>query len=215
MILHYTGMKTGEAAVQRLCDPTYVIEEDGRILQLVPELRRAWHAGRSQWFGETDLNSRSIGIEIVNAGHEGGLPPYPPRQIRAVMALLADIMARNSVSPLRVLAHSDIAPGRKTDPGERFPWKTLHEAGLALWTPPAPIRAGQVLRLDDESPAVAALQRDLAELGFGLDVTGLYCERTRDCVAARRVDGHADGSTLRTLRAFGALCASYSAASAR
>lgn len=227
VILHYTGMATGEAAIARLCDPAfevsshYVVEENGRILQLVPESRRAWHAGRAHWAGETDLNSRSIGIEIVNAGHDGGLPPYPARQIRALTALLRDILARTGIAPLRVLAHSDIAPGRKTDPGERFPWKALHAADVALWTKPAPIRAGAALREGDAGDAVASLQSDLAALGFGVEITGTYCERTRDCVAAfqsrhrpRRVDGAADGSTLRTLAAFRDLMHAHSAAAA-
>lgn len=227
VVLHYTGMTSGKAAIARLCDPAfevschYVVEENGCILQLVPEARRAWHAGRSRWAGETDMNSRSIGIEIVNAGHDGGLPPYPARQIHAVTALLKDILRRTGISPARVLAHSDIAPGRKTDPGERFPWQTLHESGAALWTKPAPISKGAILREGDSGEAVAALQHDLASLGFGLDVTGNYCERTRDCVAAfqsrhrpRRVDGAADGSTLRTLAAFRTLVRDYSAAAA-
>lgn len=138
IILHYTGMKTGAEALARLCDPKarvsahYFVEEDGAIYRLVEERCRAWHAGVSSWRGEGDMNARSIGIEIVNPGHEWGYRDFPPAQIDAVIALLADIVARREIAPPRVLAHSDIAPARKEDPGEKFPWGRLAEAGLAL-----------------------------------------------------------------------------------
>ncbi len=138
IVLHYTGMKDGPAALARMCDPDaqvsahYMVEEDGRIFQLVDEARRAWHAGVSSWCGETDINSNSIGIEIVNGGHDYGLPDFPAIQIDAVIELVKDIMARHGIGPEGVVGHSDIAPGRKQDPGEKFPWDRLAEAGCAL-----------------------------------------------------------------------------------
>jgi N-acetylmuramoyl-L-alanine amidase len=225
LVLHYTGMPTGEAALDLLTTEAggvschYLVWEDGRIWQLAPEGRRAWHAGKSFWAGESDLNSRSIGIEIVHPGHrvglpagpdndEGGAPPYPNAQIAAVIALCRDVCARNGIAPARVLAHSDIAPARKIDPGEFFPWRLLHEAGVGLWVEPAPIRPGPVYAQGALGPPVAALQRMLAVFGYGVGVTGAYDAATRDVVAAfqrhfrpERVDGVADLSTLETLRA--------------
>ena len=135
LVLHYTGMPTGAGALARLCDPAssvschYLVWEDGRITQLVAERERAWHAGRAFWAGEHDMNAASIGIEIVNPGHDGGAPPYPAAQIEAVAALGRDLCVRHAIPPHRVLAHSDIAPDRKLDPGEWFPWRTLAAAG--------------------------------------------------------------------------------------
>jgi N-acetylmuramoyl-L-alanine amidase len=214
LILHYTGMATGEAALAQLCSPAaqvschYLVWEDGRIWQLTPESRRAWHAGKSLWAGETDLNSCSIGIEIVNPGHEGGAPPFPEAQIAAAIALCRDIAARHAIRPERILGHSDIAPGRKMDPGENFPWPRLHEAGIGHWVAPAPIRPGPVYRPGAMGPPVAALQALLAAYGYGVTPTGVYDEATRDVVMAFQrhfrpalVDGNADISTVETLRA--------------
>lgn len=142
VILHYTGMKTAKAALERLCDPAaevsahYVIEENGRIHQLVDEDKRAWHAGKSYWDGLTDINSASIGVEIVNPGHEFGYKAFPDRQINALIGLLQNIVARHGIRADRILAHSDIAPDRKVDPGELFPWARLAQAGLGLWPEP-------------------------------------------------------------------------------
>lgn len=138
IILHYTGMQSGKAAIERLCDAAsrvsahYVVEEDGTIHALVPEAMRAWHAGVGAWKGETDINARSIGIEIVNPGHEFGYRKFPGKQIDMVVALVADIKTRHDVAPTRVLGHSDIAPQRKEDPGELFPWDRLAREGLAI-----------------------------------------------------------------------------------
>jgi N-acetylmuramoyl-L-alanine amidase len=127
LLLHYTGMKTAADARARLIDPAakvsshYLVDEDGGIAQLVPEARRAWHAGLSSWKSVTDINSCSVGIEIVNPGHEFGYRDFPEAQIEAVIALCRDIVARHSIPARRVLAHSDVAPARKEDPGERFP----------------------------------------------------------------------------------------------
>jgi N-acetylmuramoyl-L-alanine amidase len=144
IVLHYTGMVDGAAALARLTDPDarvsahYLVEEDGRIFALVPEARRAWHAGRSFWAGKTDINGGSIGVEVVNPGHEFGYRPFPPPQVAAVIDLLGDIRARWTVPDARILGHSDVAPDRKTDPGELFPWKSLAQAGHGLWVEPAP-----------------------------------------------------------------------------
>jgi N-acetylmuramoyl-L-alanine amidase len=138
IVLHYTGMLSGEEAIARLCDPAakvsahYVVEEDGRIFRLVDEEKRAWHAGISSWRGEGEINARSIGIEIVNPGHEWGYRPFPAPQVDAVAALVKDIRRRRKIAPARVVGHSDVAPGRKEDPGELFPWARLAAEGSAL-----------------------------------------------------------------------------------
>lgn len=138
IVLHYTGMESGRAALERLCDPAskvsahYLVEEDGAIFLLVPEGKRAWHAGVGAWKGDTGINARSIGIEIVNPGHEWGYRKFPARQTDMVVALVADIKTRHDISPSRVLGHSDVAPQRKEDPGELFPWGKLATAGHAI-----------------------------------------------------------------------------------
>ena len=195
------------------CDPAaevschYVIEETGRIVQLVPEARRAWHAGVSAWRGERDLNSASIGVEICNAGHDGGLPHFPAPQIDATIALCLEIAARHSVPSDRFLAHSDIAPRRKRDPGERFAWERLAAAGLGLWVPSDPDFGEALFAVGDTSRRVRDLQSELAALGYDLAATGVYDADTRCVVMAfqrhfrpDRVDGLADAGTLRTLR---------------
>lgn len=142
LILHYTDMKTGKEALDRLCDPKaevsshYFIEESGKIRQLVADDKRAWHAGKSFWDGETDINSYSIGIEIVNPGHTCGYREFPEKQIRAVIKLCKKLVKKYGIAPANVLAHSDIAPERKLDPGELFPWQRLAESGIGLWSDP-------------------------------------------------------------------------------
>jgi len=214
LILHYTGMPTGDVALARLIDPSsqvsahYLVWEDGRIDQLVPERARAWHAGVAIWKGETDINSASIGVEIVNPGHEGGSPPFPQRQIAATVALAQDICARWSIRPERVLGHSDVAPARKRDPGEAFPWETLWQEGVGHWVAPAPLNGGGLFSPGEEGPSVRALQAMLALYGYGLDLTGVYDRKTQAAVTAfqrhfrpERVDGKADASTIATLKA--------------
>ena len=213
LLLHYTGMPTAEAALARLCDPAaqvsahYLVLEDGAVVQLVPEDRRAWHAGAASWAGETDINSCSIGIEIVNPGHEGGLPPYPERQIASLIGLCRPIIEHWGIAPERVLGHSDVAPDRKEDPGELFPWRRLFEAGIGHWVEPVAITDDVVLAPDDAGPEVRALQDALAFYGYGLDPTGTYDDPTRLVVAAfqrhfrpERVDGILDASTFSTLQ---------------
>ena len=216
ILLHYTGMKTGEAALERLCtreakvSAHYVVFESGRIVQCVPETMRAWHAGVSSWAGETDINSRSIGIEIVNPGHEFGYRDFPLRQIAAVISLCKSIVTRRGpISAERVLAHSDVAPSRKQDPGEKFPWELLNDSGIGHWVRAAPLNLdGATIQPGDQGEAVMRLQRTFSIYGYGIDESGLYDDTTRDVVAAfqrhfrpARVDGIADPSTLLTLPA--------------
>jgi len=139
LILHYTDCKTAFDALQILQSPErqvsahYLVDTDGAILRLVPEEMRAWHAGKSWWEGETDINSTSVGIEIQNAGHQFGYVPFPDAQIRAVMELCKGIIERHNILPYHVLAHSDIAPDRKADPGELFPWAQLAQNHIGIW----------------------------------------------------------------------------------
>jgi N-acetylmuramoyl-L-alanine amidase len=214
IVLHYTGMPNDEDAISHLCNPAsevsahYVVLQDGYIIQLVAEARRAWHAGASSWAGESDINSRSIGIEIANPGHDHGYPAFPKRQVAAVTALCRSILSRHRIAADRVLAHSDIAPSRKRDPGEKFPWKTLADSGVGLWVKPAPIaEAGPVFTLGDTNPAIEETQALLANYGYGVTVSGHLDGATRDALAAfqrhfrpQGVDGNIDGSTLATLK---------------
>ncbi|MCT8972560.1 N-acetylmuramoyl-L-alanine amidase [Microbaculum marinisediminis] len=216
LLLHYTGMRTAEGALERLCDRDakvschWVVDEDGRIVRLVPEARRAWHAGVASWAGARDINARSVGIEIVNPGHEFGYRDFPDVQIASVIALCADILSRHPIPSHRVLGHSDVAPDRKTDPGERFPWRRLHAAGIGHWVEPAPVTSGPALGPSlgpgDAGAAVAALRHDLAAYGYGLAPGEAYDGETETVVAAFQrhfrpalVDGVADPSTRETL----------------
>jgi N-acetylmuramoyl-L-alanine amidase len=213
LILHYTGMSSAAKAIDWLaCAESgvschYVIAEDGRITQLVPEALRAWHAGASHWRSETDINSHSIGIEIQNPGHQHGYPDFPPSQMQAVVSLAKDIVSRHRMAADGVLAHSDVAPGRKIDPGEKFNWALLAKEGLGLWVRPAPVRS-------DESGLgpgaccgrVARVQQRLADYGYGIEPTGVLDQTTEKVLKAfqshfrqRRVDGRLDRSTELTL----------------
>jgi N-acetylmuramoyl-L-alanine amidase len=213
LLLHYTGMAHGLAALGRLRDPLaevsahYLVLEDGRVIQMVPEARRAWHAGGEPWAGVPDVNSRSIGIEIAHPGHAGGLPPYPEAQVAQVIRLCRDVLARHAIPQHRVLAHSDVAPARKEDPGETFPWDRLAEAGVGHFVPPAPIRDGRCLAPGESGQPVEALQAMLALYGYEAPVSGHYDAATTAVVTAfqrhfrpARVDGIADASTITTLR---------------
>ncbi len=214
ILLHYTGMPDAGMALERLCSAGsevsahYLVLEDGRVTQMVPENRRAWHAGAASWAGETDINSCSIGIEIVNPGHDYGYPDFPTRQIAAVTTLCRGIQTRNTISPTRVLAHSDVAPSRKLDPGEKFPWHTLWDSGVGHWVKPAGIsEEGAVLALGDRGEAVREMQDALAKYGYGITVSGTFDSKTYDVVKAfqrhfrpERIDGISDHSTRVTLR---------------
>lgn len=217
VLLHYTGMESAQAAEDRLCDPAsevsahYLVGEDGSVVQMVREADRAWHAGKSFWKGVTDINSCSIGIEIVNRGHALGYPDFPGRQIDAVIALCRDIVGRHRIPGCRVLAHSDVSPGRKADPGEKFPWNRLAEAGLGIPVPSvAKARAGPpgpgALALGARGGDVEHLQAALGRLGYMVTVSGCFDEQTRSVVEAfqrhfrpARVDGCADRDTLAVL----------------
>jgi N-acetylmuramoyl-L-alanine amidase len=212
IVLHYTGMSTDAAALALLCDPAaevsshYLIDAAGRIHQLVPEARRAWHAGVSCWRGERDMNSASIGVEIGNPGHDGGLPPFPDGQIGAVIALCRDVAQRCAIRPERILAHSDIAPSRKRDPGEAFPWAALARAGVGHWVD-APPPSDPLFSRGMEGTPVRGLQSLLSLYGYDLEANGVYEARTETVVAAfqrhfrpARVDGKADESSVKALR---------------
>jgi N-acetylmuramoyl-L-alanine amidase len=200
LIVHYTGMSNGEQALDRLCSPAakvsahYLIEEDGAIWRLVPEERRAWHAGVSFWAGRRDLNGTSIGIELVNPGHDNGYRPFPEVQMVALEALARDILARHPIPARHVLGHSDVAPRRKTDPGELFDWARLARAGIGLW-PAATGDAGM-------APDIAETQRLLAAIGYETPQTGALDDETRMVITAfqrhfrpSRCDGEADAET--------------------
>tara|TARA_R110002020_G_scaffold48286_11_gene137717 strand:- start:3924 stop:4685 length:762 start_codon:yes stop_codon:yes gene_type:complete len=212
VILHYTGMPSAEAALEWLCSEQsqvsshYFVDEDGRITQLVAESQRAWHAGQSHWKGDTDINSASVGIEIVNPGHAAGSPPFHQAQIEAVIRLCRDIADRHRIPAERVLAHSDIAPMRKQDPGEIFPWGQLHTEGIGHWVEPLPVGGGRFFQEGDAGQPVEALQTMLALYGYGVRVDGSYDVETTAAIRAfqrhfrpERVDGIADASTIGTL----------------
>jgi N-acetylmuramoyl-L-alanine amidase len=204
LILHYTGMRTAEEAIGRLRDPAsrvsahYVVEEDGTIWRLVPEERRAWHAGVSHWRGREALNGRSIGIEIVNPGHEWGYRPFPALQMAAVRDLCLDILTRHSIAARDVVAHSDVSPDRKQDPGELFDWEGLAANGVGLWPRPA----GGTPRTVEASSAPALL----GAIGYRTDLPlpvllSAFQRRWRP----ERIDGAADAATLALLDAVAAL----------
>jgi N-acetylmuramoyl-L-alanine amidase len=211
LVLHYTGMKDGPSALRRLCDPAsqvsahYMVEEDGRVFAIVAEDKRAWQAGRSWWQGDEDLNSRSIGIEIVNGGHEFGLPPFPDRQIDVVIELCKGILSRWPIPQDRIVAHSDIAPDRKEDPGERFPWKRLADAGIGLWPEKPKIEPWMMhgASSGDGGITVERLQQALAAIGYRIEASGVFDDRTAAVVRAfqrrwrpSRVSGQGDSETI-------------------
>lgn len=213
LILHYTGMSSAAKAIDWLSRTEsrvschYVIDDMGRITQMVPERLRAWHAGVSSWHGETDINSRSIGIEIQNPGHEHGYPDFPQTQMRAVIALSKDIAHRYKMVPTGILAHSDVAPQRKIDPGEKFDWARMAREGVGLWVKPSPVRTDDAgLTIGATSPLVAQAQEQLAAYGYDIAISGHLDLKTSKVLRAfqlhfrpRRVDGRLDGSTRLTL----------------
>ncbi len=234
LVLHYTGMISGEAALQRMCDPAsevsahYMIWENGDVVQLVGEDKRAWHAGASSWQGDGDLNSRSIGIEIVNGGHDvpledGRLSPFPKAQIASVIELCQQIIARWPIVQTRIVAHADIAPARKRDPGEHFPWQQLSKAGIGLYQPKSTTakRAVSPIVPGDMGEPIRVIQQQLASIGYTIEATGTYDEDTSAVVTAfqRRwtqdiVSGHCTAFTLAVLDAVTKLYADASSSSA-
>jgi N-acetylmuramoyl-L-alanine amidase len=212
IVLHYTGMSAADQAVQWLADPRskvschYVVDEAGHITQMVAERGRAWHAGASHWGGETDINSCSIGIEIQNPGHELGYPDFPSAQIQAIAALCRDIAQRCGVPPERILAHSDVAPGRKIDPGEKFGWAALAKEGVGHWAEPAPLDAQGACLLDGDAAARAEALELLRVYGYGIENPGrddwfwVLMRTFQMHFRPARADGCLDASTLDTLR---------------
>ncbi len=198
LILHYTGMRSGAAAIERLCDPAakvsahYVLEEDGRVFRLVPEARRAWHAGISHWRGASGLNARSIGIEVVNPGHEHGYRPFAALQMAALCDLCRAILARHPIPAWNVVGHSDVAPDRKEDPGEFFDWEGLAANGVGLWP-------GRVGREDGDA------MRLLGAIGYRTDLPlPVLLRAFQRHWRPARVDGVADAETLARLHAVAA-----------
>ncbi len=217
LVLHYTGMPDCAGALGWLCDPAskvsahYLIDQDGTAYAMVPEEQRAWHAGVAAWHGEDNINSRSIGIELVNPGHELGYADFPDAQMAALESLAGGIVRRHDIAAPRVLGHSDVAPGRKQDPGERFDWRRLAAAGIGLWPGGLSISGadpepGDDLVPGDEGEAIALWQSHLAAFGYGVPDHGRYDDATRAVVTAfqrhfrpRRVDGAADAETREVL----------------
>lgn len=212
LLLHYTGMRSAGDALERLCDPAarvsahYLIDEDGTLWRLVPEERRAWHAGVAAWAGASDINARSIGIELVNPGHEFGYRPFPAPQMEALEALARLILSRHPIPAHRVLGHSDVAPLRKEDPGELFDWARLARAGIGLW--PADGSQG----LDGPPTPIGEFQAGLARFGYQVPRSGMLDPETSAVITAfqrhfrpARVDGVPDGGTAARLAALLAL----------
>jgi N-acetylmuramoyl-L-alanine amidase len=213
VILHYTGLLTVDRALDVLSRPDckvschYVIDEGGRIIQMVAEDKRAWHAGLSSWHGETDINSASIGIEIQNPGHMHGYPDFPAAQMRAVAALCRDLARRHDIAPQHFLAHSDVAPGRKIDPGEKFDWPWLYGQGIGHWVVPAPFDPDDAgLALGSRAADVERARALLAAYGYKVDLEGPFDADLRTVVRAFQLhfrpactDGRLDRSTLDTL----------------
>ena len=220
LVLHYTGMVSAEAALARMTDPSakvsahWCVGEDGTLWRLVPEQHRAWHAGVSKWRGRRSLNDRSVGIELVNPGHEHGYRPFPPAQMDAVIELARAVVARHHIAPRNVVAHSDIAPTRRQDPGELFDWARLAQVGIGLW-PETGERTAQdrsPLRQGDSGAAVRRQQERLCTFGYGLVADGNFDATTAAVVRAfqrhyrqARVDGVIDAGTAAVLAEVNAL----------
>lgn len=215
LVLHYTGMASAEAALARLTDPAakvsahWCIGEDGTLWRLVPEHRRAWHAGRSLWRGRPAVNDRSIGIELVNPGHAFGYRPFPRPQMDALLALAHAVLSRHPIAPRNVVAHADVAPLRRADPGELFDWERLAREGIGLWPEEraAAAVAGPALRRGAQGAAVRMRQERLRGFGYGIAEDGDFGAATEAVVRAfqrhfrqARVDGAIDAGTDAALR---------------
>lgn len=214
LILHYTGMISGEAALQRLTDPQakvsahYTVDEDGVVYRHVPEEKRAWHAGVSSWRGHEQVNGRSVGIEIVNPGHEFGYVDFPDAQMQSVAALSRKVIDRHGIEKRNVVAHSDVAPARKTDPGEKFDWAGLAAQGIGLWVAKDQVSIDQNFNAPTQSSDIAEIQRRLSVFGYGLDQSGHWDAQTQDVVVAfqrhfrqSNIDGVFDAETSAVLDA--------------
>jgi len=202
LVLHYTGMETAEAALARLCDRAakvsahYLIDEDGAVVRLVGEDRRAWHAGVASWRGHTDINARSIGIELVNPGHEFGYRPFPEAQTAALIELARDLVARHAIPPRNVVGHSDVAPSRKMDPGELFDWPRLAAAGIGLWPDESD-------HCDRDPEAVRVL---LTEVGYDVSDFPAAIRAFQRHFRPARVNGRIDWETARRLAGLVEMC---------
>ncbi len=214
LVIHYTAMPDAAGALARLCDPEakvsahYLIAADGTIYQMVSEGRRAWHAGVSHWAGATDINARSIGIELDNPGPGPAARPFAEPLMRALEGLAQGILARHPIPPARVLGHSDVAPARKQDPGETFDWRRLALVGIGLWPAQVPALGHRSLAPGDTGAEVAALQADLARFGYGAIASGIYDTATAEIITAfqrhwrpAHVSGIADPGTRDMLAA--------------
>ena len=212
LLLHYTGMEDEDAAIKRLTIAEssvschYFVKLDGTLLQFVPEDKRAWHAGISAWHGVPDINSRSIGVEIANSGHDFGYPEFAAPQIETIKALAIDCGRRRHIPAERILAHSDVAPSRKQDPGEKFPWAELFRAGIGHYVEPAPITGGRFFQRGDAGAPIEAYQSMLALYGYSIEIDGVFGIATEQVTKAFQrhfrpalVDGIADSSTIDTL----------------
>jgi N-acetylmuramoyl-L-alanine amidase len=213
LLLHYTDMESAEAALDRLCDPAarvsahYCVDEDGTAYRLVGEGRRAWHAGASSWAGASDINARSIGIELVNPGHSCGYRAFPEAQMAALTGLAKEVLARHPIPPARVLGHSDVAPARKRDPGELFDWRALAAVGIGLW-PRDVKQATEPPEPPDTLPDTAEIQAKLAQFGYAVPRHGRLDGETRAVIAAFQrhfrptaITGEPDGETAALLDA--------------
>lgn len=197
LVLHYTGMRTAAEALRRLCDPAaevsahYLVDEAGAVHQLVDESRRAWHAGRAAWGGVGDINGCSIGVELVNPGHEFGYRAFPEPQMQVLEALCLDILARHPIPARRVLGHSDVSPARKEDPGELFDWPRLTRAGIGVWPEIRPMPDSF------EAGSISDIQDDFSRLGYAIRTSGLMDAETRSVLLAFQrhwLPGHMTGA---------------------
>lgn len=201
LVVHYTGMTSARSALERLCDADakvsahYLIDEDGTSYRLVAEDRRAWHAGVSSWRGEADVNGRSVGIELVNPGHEFGYRPFPDAQMAAFRELALDVLARHPIEARNVVGHSDVAPARKTDPGEFFDWRAMAEAGIGLWPEEADF-------VEFDTARLSAL---LAQIGYDTEDLPAALRAFQRHFRPARVNGRVDAETARRIVGMSAL----------
>ena len=195
VVFHYTGMKSAEEALNRMTDSGakvsahYMVDEAGLVFRLVPEDKRAWHAGISSWRGNTDINSRSIGIELVNPGHQYGYRKFPSAQMVSLIKLSRDILSRHSIPARNILAHSDVAPSRKLDPGELFDWKLLANSGVGLWP----------LEQEADKIGISDLTRELSEIGYDVSIFKATVKAFQRRFRPKKISGYIDSETARLI----------------
>lgn len=217
LVIHYTGMTSARDALARLRDPEarvsshYLVDLDGIVWRLVPENRRAWHAGASFWRGRTSLNDRSIGIEIANPGHSHGYPDFPVLQMAVACDLCLDILSRHAIAPRDIVGHSDISPDRKDDPGEKFDWRGLAEAGVGVWPQTTPdLGIAGIMR---DATVLRDVRAALAVIGYRVAPEGALDPALSQVLRAfqrhwrpETVNGQADAGTIARLVAVARLC---------